>query len=278
MSDQRSTAFKVVATEPMEDHDVYPASTVKITFISAHDGQSDWALFTPGDASKKTIVYLHGSFSHADQIYTRRDIRAFWPTRVLAGEFPLLSVNMRNTSYMSPAATRDLTDLLDHCAERHGCFNHTLLGGSGGASSAMAYAVVHPEKITGVIAMGMCDILARLDFARNSDNPTLRELAKVTAESYGGTPEKNPAPYRKRSVLEHADKLMSTPIVLTMGESDPLIPVTETRKVAEALKPNPKFTYVEVPGGNHDSALWIDIDLETLEVINEKSIYPNQLP
>ena len=55
------------------------------------------------------------------------------------------------------------------------------------------------------------------------------------------------------------------PIVLTMGEKDALIPVQETRKVAQALRSNPDFQYHEVPNGNHDSALWVDVDLEAFE-------------
>ncbi len=257
--------FQVLSVAPLPEADVYPAGTVKLTFRSAHDGQADWALFTPGDRARRTVVYLHGSFSHADQIYTRQDMREFWLTRILAGRHPLLSINMRDTSYMSPPATRDLTDLLDHGAKAYGCRDYVLLGGSGGASSAMAYAVMHPERLAGVVAMGMCDIFARLEFARQSANAGLQELARVIVESYGGRPAEKPEIYRQRSVLAHADRL-TMPVVLTMGEDDALIPVAETRKVAMALQHHPTFTYVEIPGGDHDSALWIDIDLDTLEV------------
>ena len=61
--------------------------------------------------------------------------------------------------------------------------------------------------------------------------------------------------YEARSVLAHADRLMRMPIVLTMGEKDTLIPVVETRKVAAALRENPRFVYREIPAGDHDSAL-----------------------
>ncbi len=243
----------------------FPPETTRITFTSAFDGAEDWALFLPGDTRRNTIVYLHGSFSHADQIFTRSDIREFWLTRILAGRHPLLSVNMRGTTYMSPAATADLADLLGTCRRQLGCQRFVLLGGSGGASSAMAFAVLHPECLHGVIAMGMCDLLARLDFARNSPNPVLQELAKTVFLAYGGTPEEKPHLYEARSVLAHADRL-TMPLVLTMGEKDALIPVAETRKVAAALAQHRHFTYHEVPGGDHDSALWVDVDLDTLRL------------
>ena len=265
----RNGGFKVLSEIPMSDVETYPEPTVKLTYRSGYDGETDWALFRQGNVEKNTVVYLHGSFSHADQIFTRNDVRTFWLSRILKDDHPLLSINMRDTSYMSPAATADLTDLLDYCTRTHGCRNVVLLGGSGGASSAMAYAVLHPEKLHGVIAMGMCDIIARLDFARNSDNEVLQKLARTTFEKYGGSLEEKPELYAARSVLQHLDRL-TMPIVLTMGECDAVIPVVETRKIAAAMNDRKTFTYVEVPGGNHDSALWIDVDLATLQVRNHE--------
>jgi pimeloyl-ACP methyl ester carboxylesterase len=173
---------------------------------------------------------------------------------------------------MSPAATADLTDLLNDCRKQYGSKGFILLGGSGGASSAMAYACVAPDQVTGVIAMGMCDIFARLDFARKSSLPVLQKLAKTAFDAYGGTLEEVPELYRARSVLANAGKL-NMPIVLTMGEKDKLIPVEETRKVAQALKDKPGFRYYEVPGGDHDSAVWVDVDLETFEI---KGYFPER--
>lgn len=243
----------------------YPADTLRIRYRSAVDGAEDWALFLPGDPRQNTIVYLHGSFAFADQIFTRKDIRAFWLTRIQAGRHPLLSVNLRGTAYMSPAATADLTALLDYGRDTFGCRRLVLLGGSGGASSAMAYAVLHPENIDGVIAMGMCDLISRLEFARRSDNPLLQKLAHTVFDAYGATPEEKPELYHARSVLLHANRL-TMPVILTMGENDTLIPVAETRKIAAAMRGRPNFVYHEVPGGDHDAALWVDIDLETLRI------------
>lgn len=257
--------FKVIDRTPMTDTNVYPEGTVRINYRSAVDGKTDWALYRQGDTAKNAIVYLHGSFSHADQLFTRKDIRDFWLTRILKGGFPLLAINMRNTSYMSPAAAKDFTDLLNDCRRQYGVKGFVLLGGSGGASSAMAYACLEPKQVAGVIAMGMCDIHARLDFARKSELPVLQNLAKTVFAAYGGTPEELPEVYRQRSALANADKL-NMPIVLTMGGKDALIPVTETRKVVEKLKSNPHFQYIEIPGGNHDAALWVDVDLEALAV------------
>ncbi len=233
--------------------------------LPGYGGKSDWALFLPGDRRKNTIVYLHGSFASADQIFIREDIRDFWLSRITGGDHALLSVNMRGTSYMSPAATADMTDLLEYAQTEFGCAKFVLLGGSGGASSAMAYAVLQPQNVHGVIAMGMCDILARLEFARRSNDTVLQSLATHVFSAYGGTPEEKPELYQGRSILAHLDRLTMR-VVLTMGEKDPLIPVAETRKIASAMRDKPNFEYREVPEGNHDSALWVDVDLDTVQV------------
>lgn len=254
----------VNSLEPLTG-DAYPEGALRITYTSAFDGMPDWAIYVPGDRSKNTIVFLHGSFSTGDQIFTRKDIRDFWLSRITQGNHPLLSVNMRGTSYMSPAATADMTQLLNYAQTELGCKNFVLLGGSGGASSAMAYAVLEPQNLHGVIAMGMCDLLARIEFARRSNNKVLQDLATCVFNAYGGTPEEKPELYHARSVLSHLDRL-TMPIVLTMGEKDTLIPVAETRKIAAAMRDKPNFQYREVPQGNHDSALWVDVDLNTVRL------------
>jgi pimeloyl-ACP methyl ester carboxylesterase len=257
--------FEVISSGGERDSELYPGGVRRIVYKSAFDGKTDWALFRPGDVSKNAVVFMHGSLATGDQIFTRRDIRNFWLRRIIAGNHPLLSVNMRGTSYMSPAAERDLSDLLDYCVSSLSFGKVILLGGSGGASSAMAYACLRPDKINGVVAMGMCDIFARLDYARRNPNPALQKVSELIFESYGGTPEELPDVYRARSVLANTGKL-NMPVTLTMGESDPLIPVAETRKIAAAMKDKKDFTYYEIPNGDHDSAVWVDIDLETLKI------------
>ena len=254
----------VESAEPATGEE-YPHGTVRLAYRSGYDGAEDWALFLPGDTRKNTIVYMHGALSYADQVFTRKDVRDFWLTRIMAGGHPLLSVNMRGTSYMSPPVAADLTDLLGYAGQEWGCAKFVLLGGSGGASSAMAYAVLHPEMLHGVIAMGMCDLGVWVDFASKSERPLLQDLAKTIFAAYGGTPQQKPHLYEARSVLAHADRL-TMPVVLTMGESDPIIPVEETRKIAAAMRDRTNFAYCEVPGGNHDSAVWVDVDLDTVQL------------
>lgn len=90
---------------------------------------------------------------------------------------------------MNPAATADIpvywTMRVPSSAAKASCSSADL---AAGASSAMAYAVLHPEEIRGVVAIGMCDILARLASVRRSSNPLLQNLVACIIAAYGGTP------------------------------------------------------------------------------------------
>jgi pimeloyl-ACP methyl ester carboxylesterase len=255
----------IIISRETTQGDPFPPGTQRIEYVSAYDNETDWLYYTPGNLERATVVYLHGSFADGAQIYTRQDVRDFWLSRILAGGHPLLSLNLRGTAYMSPAAAADLESLLAWGRKELGFSRYVLLGGSGGASSVMAYAVMRPQDVSGVVALGMCDIFSRLEYAEKSDNPVLQELARTVYSAYGGSPSELPDVYRARSVLAHPERL-TMPVVLTIGECDALIPAAETRKVAQVLCWNPRFTYVEVPGGDHDSAVWVDIDLETCKL------------
>ncbi|MCE5260289.1 MAG: alpha/beta fold hydrolase [Chloroflexi bacterium] len=240
----------------------YAAGTERITYASACDGAADWFCYTPGDLAQRAVVFLHGAFSEGDQLYTRADLRAFWLTRVLAERHPLITLNMRGTSYMNPAAAADAHALLAWARRELGWGEVTLLGGSGGAFSALIYGLLYPADIQGIIAMGACDLGAWYNWLAQQSEPLLVRLAESVRAAYCGSPAEEPALYEAHSLLAHADHLRM-PVTLTMGEADALIPIAEARRAAAALAGNPAFRYVEVPGGDHDSAVWVDIDLAT---------------
>ncbi|NLV73436.1 MAG: alpha/beta hydrolase [Chloroflexi bacterium] len=245
--------------------DGFPPGTEHIRFISDCDGAADWFYHTPGNPQRRTVVFLHGALSQGDQIYTRADVRAFWLERVLAGSHPLLALNVRGTSYMNPATAADTHALLGWARRELGLNQITLLGGSGGAISALIYGLLYPDDVQGIITLGACDLARWYAFLARGGAPILDTLAETVRAAYGGTPDEAPALYQAHSVLAHADRI-TVPTVLTHGEADTLIPVEEARAVAAALAGNAEFRYIEVPGGDHDSAVWVDVDLETLEV------------
>ena len=71
-----------------------------------------------------------------------------------------------------------------------------------------------------------------------------------------------------------ANAIKSMPVILTMGENDQRIPVAETRKIAAAMKGQANVVYHEIPQGDQDAALWVDVDLEKLSIRKAKSSTP----
>jgi pimeloyl-ACP methyl ester carboxylesterase len=74
-------------------------------------------------------------------------------------------------------------------------------------------------------------------------------------QAYGATPAEDPALYRRHSVIGNAGKL-TMPVYFTHGEKDGVIPVAHARRLAAKMKGKADFVYREIPGGDHDSALW----------------------
>lgn len=258
---QAGAGLQIVSREPLVGQE-YPPGTERITFTSAYDGATDWFCYTPGDPAQRTVVYLHGALADGAQIYTRADLRAYWLTRITSAAHPLLALNMRGTSYMNPAAAADTADILAWARRELGCGEVTLLGGSGGAFAALIYAILRPGDVQGVIALGACDIGAWYAWLAQQDEPLLQRLALSVRTAYGGTPAEQPEIYAERSLLAHADNI-TIPTVLTIGQRDALIPPAEARHAAAALHANPRFHFIEVLEGDHDAAVWVDIDLET---------------
>jgi len=245
--------------EDIGDGEVFPQGTVRLSYASGVDGREDWTLFRPGDPSKPVLVYLHGSFSTGDQLFTRQDIRDHFLPVFLREGLGLLTPNLRGTTYMCPKTVVDTADLLDEVERRFAPrAGFLFLGGSGGASSAQVFALRHPERARGLIALGACDLVDRLNFARQSDQPVLQDLARAIITAYGGTPEKIPEVYEAHSVIAHADRL-TMPFLLASGECDALIPVDKVREEAAALQHQPRFTYWEVKGGDHDAPLFLPV-------------------
>jgi pimeloyl-ACP methyl ester carboxylesterase len=246
--------------EDLRDDNVFPAGTLRLSFSSDVDGLHDWALFRPGEADQPVLVYLHGSFATGDQLFTREDIRShFLPVFLRAG-MGILTPNLRGTTYMCPKTVADTAALLDEVERRFAPrAGFLFLGGSGGASSAQIFAVRHPDRVRGLIALGACDLVDRLNVARQSDLPVLQDLAQAITTAYGGTPEEIPEVYAAHSVIAHADRL-TMPFLLASGECDSLIPVEHVRREAAALSHQPRFTYREVEGGDHDSPLFLPVE------------------
>ena len=224
------------------------------------DGREDWALGWPG-THDTWVVCLHGHGSHGDQIFTRADIRDHWLTAYRRHGCGVLSANLRDNAWMCPDAAADLHRLLTWARDHYGVARWLFISGSMGGTSNLIYGVLHPEDVAAMVALcPATDLTGYLDWLSAYPDGIRREIGDAIVSAYGGAPAELPDIYAAHSALRHADRL-TMPLYVAHGDNDPLIPVAGARRLADALADAPNFTYVEHPGGGHDTPLF-EIDME----------------
>jgi len=234
----------------------FPGEVRRVDYESAVDGRRDWALLRPGANRGLWIVVIHGHGSQGNQLFTHEDIRKTWLPRFLATGAGLLTPNLRGNAWMGPAAAADLHALLAWLRAEHGLRQTIFSSGSMGGTSNLIYGVLHPEDVGGIVARGAAsDPASYHDWCLpQRDKGILQQIAQAIRESYGGAPGDAPAVYDRHSALRHADTL-TMPVCLSHGGADTVIPVSQSRALAERLNGRAHFSYKEIPGGNHDSPL-----------------------
>jgi pimeloyl-ACP methyl ester carboxylesterase len=158
---------------------------------------------------------------------------------------------------MGPAAVADLHELLAWHREQHPQAHYVFFRGSMGGASNLIYAVLHPQDVAAVVALGaVADIGAYVGWCRAvgaAGAAVLAEIAAAIEDAYGGSSEQQPRDYRAHNVLIHSRRLTML-VFLAHGEHDALMPVEQSRALAAALSDGPSFRYIETPG-DHDSPL-----------------------
>jgi len=234
----------------------FPEGIQRLDYKSGIDGFKDWALLLPAKNSHLWIIMIHGHGSTGDQLYTRRDLREKWLPVFLGSGAGILTVNLRGNSWMGPAAAEDMHALVGFLRDEYKMQKSIFFSGSMGGTINLIYGVLYPDDVNGIIARGAAsDLTTYYQWCRQQDKPILREIAEAIKNSYGGTPDEIPAIYRKHSALLNAEKLVM-PVFLSHGGADTIIPVEQSRTLADKMRDSKNFFYHEIPGGNHDSPLY----------------------
>jgi pimeloyl-ACP methyl ester carboxylesterase len=232
-----------------------PDGVVRVEYASAVDGARDWALLWPPKRDATWVVMVHGHGSHGDQLYTRPDIRDAWLPEFRRAGAGLLTPNLRDNAWMSPAAAADLRDLLAHARKVYGAKRFVFASGSMGGTSNLIYAALHPEDVAAVVALcPATDLASYYTWCREADEGVRKEIADAIRRAYGGDPRQRAAVYATHSALKHAERL-TMPVFMAHGSTDAVIPVSQSRRLAGAMAEARDFVYVEVPDGDHDSPL-----------------------
>ncbi len=220
-----------------------------IAFISRQDGTEQRYVvrlpvdFNP-DRPHRLLVALHGHGSDRWQFVTqpRDECRA---ARDAAAQHGMIYVSpdyRATTSWMGPAAESDMLQILDDLQGRYRIEQVILCGGSMGATSALAFAALHPDLVDGVVAMnGTANLVEYEGFV------------EAIATSYGGTKADQPDLYHKRSA-ELFPERMTMPLGLTTGGRDTLVPAASVLRLANVLKQREaSVLLIHRPEGGHET-------------------------
>lgn len=204
---------------------------VDIAFTARCDGSTErYVLMLPTglDTSKPVdlLVALHGHGSDRWQFIrsARDECRAL---RDAAARYGMIFVSpdyRAATSWMGPKAEADVLQMLDELQSRCAVRYTFVCGGSMGASSALTFAALHPDRVDGVVALN--GTANHVEFAGFQD---------AIARSFGGTKAEVPDEYRRRSA-ELAAARLAMPMAATVGGRDRSVPPESVRRLFGKLK------------------------------------------
>lgn len=261
--------MKIISTSKVDRPD-FPDNVIRVDYESTIDGHKGWSLVRPGKDTHKWAVVIHGHGSHGDQLFTRQDIKETrLPVFIKAG-LSILSPNLRDNAWMGPNAAADLHRQITWLRTTYHAEEFFFISASMGGTSNLIYSVLYPEDVTAVSAGCPATDIAtyyRWCIKALESNPpnaaTIKEIAEAIETAYYGTPDENPELYAAHSALGNAE-VLTMPLHLEHGDADTLIPVEESRRLAEKLDGKLHFVYNEIKNGGHDSPLHEGNSLEWL--------------
>lgn len=220
-----------------------------VSFSSKFDGtEQRYVVLLPKDFDTEiphdVMIALHGHGSDRWQFVTakRAECRGA-RDMALRRNMIFVSPDYRaKTSWMGPAAEADLLQILDELNRRFRIRDVVISGGSMGGTSALAFAVMHPDSVDGVVSLnGTANMIEYPNFS------------EAIAESYGGTRAEKPEVYRERSAELFPERL-TMPVALTTGGNDTLVPPESMLRLFESLKrlESPVLS-IHRPDGGHET-------------------------
>ena len=262
MSDAPAESRRISIENPIdsavwEETFLSPVDGTRQTYLAVKLGQP-----TP-TSDPLLVVYLHGGLNHQEQGMTAGIFDNYFgrmAAYLKQRSAIYLCPEYRGNSWMGPAAEADLLAILQAAKSRWHPTRTILTGGSMGGTSALIFAMRHPEVLDGVWAWCPATDTTELYKFLVTNTVGLKSLADEMAQNYGGTPEQVPSAYRERSSRYQAESLAKLPVVLVHGIADAVISVQHSRLLAQELKRcGARLHYVEMPDGGHDAPCAVDV-------------------
>ncbi len=202
-----------------------------VVFASKLDGteQRYVELLPPAFDAKQAhdvVIALHGHGSDRWQFIKdeRGECRGVRDVAAKHGAILVAPDYREKTSWMGPKAEADVVQIVAELKRTHRVNRVFIAGGSMGGTSALIFAALHPELVSGVCSLnGTANML---EYERFQE--------AITA-SYGGTKAEVPGEYRKRSAELWADRF-TMPVAVTTGGRDDIVPPQSALRLVELLK------------------------------------------
>ncbi|MBQ9359233.1 MAG: alpha/beta fold hydrolase [Abditibacteriota bacterium] len=244
--------FEASPIKPADPQAVNPGYMLSYTRGSL----KDYALVRePVEEGSGWVIVLHGHGSGADQLYTRPDITQNWLPE-LADKYGIVTFDTMGNGWMNPTVCSNIHDMLEWLKAKYGIDRFTIIGGSMGGSGALAYAICYPDDINGVLALCPCtDLKSYTEFlSRTVPEDPLAGIKKDIRDTILQRFDANEMKMRAVSPQYYSWRL-PLPVFISHAAGDELIPVENSRKLAELMEGLDEFEYLEMEGGNHDTTV-----------------------
>ena len=211
------------------------------------------------------IIGLHGHGADRWQFAEdkRDECKAFRNFAARHGMIAVTPDYRAKTSWMGPKAESDMVQIIGDLKKKYKIRYLFLTGGSMGGSSALTFAVLHPEMLDGVTSMN--GLANHLEYKNFQD---------AIAESFGETNSIIQAEKKKRSAEFYPEKL-TMPIAFTTGGKDESVPPDSVLRLVNKLEKS-KTLLIHRPETGHTTSF--DDAMEALEFMYNSSLFLFLLP
>ncbi len=221
----------------------------EVVFTARHDAtEQRYVLMRPKSFDRTKhhhiLVALHGHGSDRWQFVkdNRDECRAARDAAAQQGFLFVAPDYRAKTSWMGPAATEDLRQILQDLRKSYRIDKVVISGGSMGGTSAVAFAAMHPDLCDGVVSLNGTANMLEYD-----------QFADAITTSYGGTKSEKPDVYRQRSAEFFPDRF-TMPAAFTTGGKDTLVPPDSTLRLVKQLEVIKAPVHsIHRPDGGHDT-------------------------
>ena len=211
-----------------------------VSFIANHDQtEQRYVIVLPdkyvSNKPHDVLICLHGHGSDRWQ-YIQQDRGETRAARDFARLNRMIFVSpdyRAKTSWMGPAAETDLIQIIDGIKKQYPVKKIILSGASMGGTSALSFAVLHPDLVDAIVALN--------GHANHIDFPNFQEAIQ---SSFGGTKTEIPEEYRKRSA-EFFPERLTMPIAMTAGGKDTVVPPDSVVRLSKEVKKYNPFVYFD---------------------------------